>query len=132
MSGVLNVSNLIPSRDNQPKELSLRQNEYYLKQFNFVRLSSSPPSQPANYLLSSLARPYSTRRDRGSYASRVLSWSACSNSTSRSYRQKKDNHNIWFDLGDWINSPMCICGTSLIFGHINNIIYSYFRTVVCS
>ena len=71
-----------------------------------------PPSQPANDHIPSLARPRSTRRDRGSYASRVLIRSACSNTTSGSYWQKKDNRNSWFDLGDRINSPMCICGKS--------------------
>jgi hypothetical protein len=126
MSGVLNVSDLdfARSRDNQLNELSLRQNQSYLKQFDFVRLSSdssltflfqAASQRPANDFFSSLARPRSTRRDRGSYAGRVVSRSTCSNSSSRPYRQKKDNYNSWFDLGDWINYPMRICGTSLNF-----------------
>ena len=92
---------------------------YDLKQFYFLRLSSLislPPSQPANNLLPPLAQSLRTKRDCGSYASRVLSRSACSsNSTSRSYWQKKDNHNSWINLGYRIEYIMCICGTSLVF-----------------
>ena len=90
----------------------------------FIISHFPPPSQPANDPLPSLARPRSTRRYRGNYASRVLSRSACSNTTSRSYWQKKDNHSCWLDLGDRINSPMCICGKSSFYpvpppkGHI--------------
>ena len=96
---------------NRPDRTSPTWNNLTLCQFVYLHLY--PPSQPANDLLSSLARPRSTRRYRGSYASRVLSRSACCNSTSRSYRQKKDNHNSWFDLGGRIDSPMRIRGTSL-------------------
>ena len=109
MSGVLNVSNPDLSRHNQPKEPSLLQNESYLKQFNFVRPTSLFSTLlPTNVFFISLARPHGTRRHCGRYASRVFNRSACSNSTGRSYRQKEDNHIIWFNLGDRFNSPMYI------------------------
>ena len=57
----LDISSIL---ENRPKELSLRQNESYLKQFCAFIVSHFPPSQRANDF-PSLARPRSTRRDRG-------------------------------------------------------------------
>ena len=136
MSGVLNVSNSALSRDNQPKELSLRQNDYYLKQFDSVCPTSFISLLRCSHLmffLSSLAQPHSTRRHRGCYASRVFTRSACSNSTGGPYRQKEDNHIIWFNLGDRINSPICIYRTSPgSSGCFKPFIDLYFRIVKCS